>query len=56
MNVDGGFGRPEVSGIIINGEGTDAEGNLWDFLNAMGQNGWEYVDSVNGGVVFKRPR
>lgn len=47
--------RPQVSGVVFNGQGQTAEGSLWDFLNAVGQSGWEFVDTINGGLVFKRP-
>lgn len=59
IGFKGGVARPTIdTGVIINGDGVKADGvYVWDFLNSMGDNGWELI-SINsdGSYIFKRQK
>lgn len=59
IGFKGDTARPTIdTGVIINGDGVKADGvYIWDFLNSMGDNGWELV-SINsdGSYIFKRQK
>lgn len=51
------FFRPQIaSGFVANGNPVDYEGAIYDWMNGIGAQGWEFIDMVDGFFVFKRPK
>ena len=46
-----------VATLVTDARGVDAiSAQLEKGLNALGSEGWELCENVNGGLVFKRPK